>query len=401
MYFADRNKLIYLYIQLLILNGTLFYFIKVPQQNWGYQEFLINYSGGFVRRGLPGTILVWINDLSGISPYAIIFLVMGIALNFISFATYCILVSLKNLHRGTFLFIYFNPALILFIGSGDTFVRKDWLITSALLLHALISLRVYNQQIDEISYSKLLIMLGFALGVITLSHEINAYFTLLHIFIVIKNTQFFGTYNARIVKFRNLILFSQIFILGISVYFHGTPELAQIIKDSLPNKVRSEFGLDAINALGMSLNDNFSLVASMFSLQTFVGYLLLTFVGPFLIYTTIFSRKASLNRIILAHLIVIFLVLLISGWDWGRWISLTAFCIIALTPFRKDEVESCRLDGVRTLSTHMRIISGFTMMFLLFCSVTFSIPIGGPRPFYGFDFSIWAQLVARFFNSLS
>ena len=40
-------------------------------------EWLINYKGGFVRRGLGGTAILWLASLSGLSPRAVVFAVLA------------------------------------------------------------------------------------------------------------------------------------------------------------------------------------------------------------------------------------------------------------------------------------------------------------------------------------
>lgn len=38
-------------------------------KDWGYSEFLLNYSAGFIRRGLPGSVLNGIYKYLGLNPY--------------------------------------------------------------------------------------------------------------------------------------------------------------------------------------------------------------------------------------------------------------------------------------------------------------------------------------------
>lgn len=55
------------YVLLLFISFLLFrdidLFKSLPYTNWGINEWLINYEGGFVRRGLDGQILYWIYNL--------------------------------------------------------------------------------------------------------------------------------------------------------------------------------------------------------------------------------------------------------------------------------------------------------------------------------------------------
>jgi hypothetical protein len=143
-----------------------------------------------------------------------------------------------------------------------------------------------------------------------------------------------------------------------------------------------------------------NLIAELLSFQTIVGYLFLTISGPFLIYLISFRRKTLVGNINPAYLLVIFFALLISGWDWGRWISLISFCIIAIIPFFENKPKDSEHKNLKLSFSNRSLVRRFMPVLILFCSITFSIPIGGPRPFYGFDFSIWAQLVDRLFHFL-
>jgi hypothetical protein len=49
------------------------------KESWGVTEWLINYQGGFVRRGLAGEIILWLYNHFGISPYYLILLISASA----------------------------------------------------------------------------------------------------------------------------------------------------------------------------------------------------------------------------------------------------------------------------------------------------------------------------------
>ena len=57
------NFFIYISILIIIFNFTFFVIEKSPFQ---YSDWLINYQGGFVRRGLPGEIFYQLYKLTNI-----------------------------------------------------------------------------------------------------------------------------------------------------------------------------------------------------------------------------------------------------------------------------------------------------------------------------------------------
>ncbi len=95
------------------------------KDSWNITEWLINYRGGFVRRGLPGEIILWLYNHCGLSPCpVIIFLslsayIAGLALYFI----YSFHKKGHSLFLLPFVFFLGNPLINNFL------IRKDlWLI---------------------------------------------------------------------------------------------------------------------------------------------------------------------------------------------------------------------------------------------------------------------------------
>jgi hypothetical protein len=113
----------YLFILNLIFYALYRLFKGYCKESWQITEWLINYQGGFVRRGLPGELLFSLNKYTGISTYVVILV--------ISVSSYILLV----------LFIYNSfktsgyPIIILpfvyFLGGpiiNDFLIRKDVLL---------------------------------------------------------------------------------------------------------------------------------------------------------------------------------------------------------------------------------------------------------------------------------
>lgn len=92
--------------------------------NWGYTEFLINYQGGFIRRGLLGELLFQFSRFSGVSPVTVIMV--------ISLTVYAIVLAyyLRKIHAsGACWWIVLSP---LFLGFVDELVRKDFILYALL-----------------------------------------------------------------------------------------------------------------------------------------------------------------------------------------------------------------------------------------------------------------------------
>lgn len=100
--------------------------LNPPMTSYWYTEFLINYSGGFVRRGLLGQILLYLNKNLNISPLLLI--------NIISIGAYlCVTYFFlkRFIKRGYCWWFVFSP---LFCGYLYDIIRKDYLLAGILII---------------------------------------------------------------------------------------------------------------------------------------------------------------------------------------------------------------------------------------------------------------------------
>ena len=310
-----------------------------PPRSWGYDEFLINYSEGFVRRGLPGTILLAAYQALGVPPMVLLYAVLMTIILLITFLVFNQLSNLKLLGDIPFLLILANPTLILFATSQDTFLRKDWFITLGLLLHGAISMKIKLNSLKSRYYEIFLLLLVVYLIVISLSHEVNIFFIPIHIFMILQNAKILLN-KKKYYKFISTLIASQIPILLLTVLFHGSPEMQSSMSENLPNALAP--GIEnhpAIEALGWSFQKNLTYVALMLNFNTILFYVAIFICGPGLIYWHTLRHSFSLHKKIFTYLLFLQILLLIFGWDWGRWISLISFCLIGLIPFASDKKD--------------------------------------------------------------
>lgn len=94
-----------------------------PKEGWNITEFLINYQGGFVRRGLVGEVLLFLHNALGISPYGTIVLISLLAYGaLIWFFVHSFVRRGYSLFILPFVFFLGNPVV------GEFWLRKDVLI---------------------------------------------------------------------------------------------------------------------------------------------------------------------------------------------------------------------------------------------------------------------------------
>jgi hypothetical protein len=352
-----------------------------PPRSWGLSEYLINYSGGFVRRGLPGTILLEIYQNFNITPRVALHLILFPLIGMIIYLTFRLLMNVSFLTNVVFLIVLLNPSLVLFVTSQDTLLRKDWFISFGLLIHGYYSLLVAKEKISNRHNLTFLGGLGVYLVAVSLAHEVNILFIPLHIFMILKNKDNFayrGIWPASIL----LIIISQIIILVFVLKFNGNSELQFFLAENLPIALFP--GLEnhpAIEALGWSYRQNLEYVIAMLNIKTVLFYSLFLFFGPGVIYWKILRHSYASIKYITAYIVILQLFLLTLGWDWGRWISLISFSLLSLTPFvsHKSDVSKSN-KGVDWLKERNLLVKKEPFYALIMLGiVTIQLPSFGPQ----------------------
>lgn len=126
------NAYIYSYASLLVIIASYKIIALLLRKNYmdAFADLFINYQGGFIRRGLIGSLLLSIYQISGISPIALAIVLSIAAYSFIFL--YC-LSKLKPYNYG---FAFLTPCYLLGgIGIyGLGYMRRDYIILSAFLL---------------------------------------------------------------------------------------------------------------------------------------------------------------------------------------------------------------------------------------------------------------------------
>jgi len=350
-----------------------------PPRSWGYDEFLINYSEGFVRRGFPGTILLATYQALGVPPMVLLYAMLMTIILLITFLVFNQLSSLKLLSDIPFLLILANPTLILFATSQDTFLRKDWFITLGLLLHGAISMRIKLNSLKSRCYEIFLLLLVVYLILISLSHEVNIFFIPIHIFMILQNAKILLNKNTSY-KFISTLMASQIPILFLTILFHGSPEMQSSMSESLPNTLAP--GIEnhpAIEALGWSFQENFTYVVLMLNFNTILFYVGIFICGPGLIYWHTLRHSFGLHKKIFTYLLFLQILLLIFGWDWGRWISLISFCLIGLIPFASSENNPKPVKHRFKLGKKYKIKNVFIKLVIIAILGYVQVPSFGPQ----------------------
>jgi hypothetical protein len=238
------NIIFFLFLSSLLFRLLRQVFSTYSLESWQLSEFLINYQGGFVRRGLLGELLLFLTLNTNIN---IEWTVKIICL--ISFAAVCIFFIKVFLKRGYALYIL---PLCFFLGMGilsDNWIRKDYLM----LYFFILILQVYQ---GNLTTTIKIAIINALFIFILLTHEVFAFFSLpivlLLFFTLYKNK---GILQSLILSILALLPSISCFLLAL--YYHGNSETAQTIWDSWQSvatnktpKLISETSDNAVASIG-------------------------------------------------------------------------------------------------------------------------------------------------------
>jgi hypothetical protein len=342
---------------LVILTGLLLWAFAsqlLAALSWGhasYQltEWMINYAGGFVRRGLPGSLIGICSDAIGVRANHLI----------IAFSASCYLLLVTWLLRRSTR--TFPAALILscivmgFPAYQDSVVRKDCL--GLLLLVGCLAI-----DRSRLPRPAIILALNLLAGVAVLSHETFVFYALAGFVLFRRGDE----ESPTVVGFirRGLVLLPAAGCFLLTVVFHGTPGQAEAVNDSWlplwriidPGNPGLETPSAAIQALGWSSAQGLSLslylLTSGLYQPTAWAMVFATSFGLVILFTgqnadcsatVATALRVKVTALLLAQLAFISPLFLL-GVDYGRWLFLwVAATIILHTEQRSAPVwlESC------------------------------------------------------------
>lgn len=340
------KKKIYLFIFFLILflyNSAQIIDYAYSKDSYQYGDWLINYSAGFVRRGLIGEFFLILNDIFSIS-LQYIYSFFLIFLLFIFYKkNFEILVKIKfNIF---FFIIIFSPFLFFFILlNHKSGVRKEYLL---LLLFSYLTLDLYKAHlIKNFDFKKIFWKYIFFFQIILIIYEVSIFFFLFYIlFFFLSFSRKFSYGLLLQILFSFIITF---FITVILFINKGDPTYVEQICSSLKEYAYNECLTSGGIADTFSLNviNNISIINNMYDRKGIISYfiLFLIYFSPLLlIYTENFNFKKffllnfKLNK---KNLFIINLICYLSclplfliGADWGRWLSILYFLNFYLVIF--------------------------------------------------------------------
>ncbi len=208
-----KNLSLNYFLFLIIISSSVYFLWSIKILNdfpWRYvfTDWIINYEGGYIRRGLLGEISINLSDLFNLDIKYIFFILhFSIYLFFhLLFYEY-----FKNFSKNyIFYFLCFSPLVFLYpIATFEAFSRKEIFYITFFLLSCYISLKINNRKIIFLS-TNLLVLLSY------LIHEssiffINFFYLIFFIFLK-KNNYKLNIFEILIIIVIYLVLLLLLFV---------------------------------------------------------------------------------------------------------------------------------------------------------------------------------------------
>ena len=307
----------------IILNFALFVMERSPVQ---YSDWLINYQGGFVRRGLPGEIFYQLNRFTKIPLDLIVFI--SISLLYIFFAINLIKLVQKIKFNFTYLLVFFSPLSFFYpVMEQKISGRKD-----IIFIFSIIFLVTYLEKIKFKNQKYLIILL---ILISTFSHTgFFVYVPIFFLIFIILNYKI--PFKKIFIELSIISLFSFFFLFIIlfntSIDQNSINEICASIKKYLPGCGKSDY----IETLNWSLKYEIELVTKIWNKENFISFYLIAFLIANFPLILVFY-KSKLNTIYLFNLNPVFIFIIISlftfpiyfiGADYGRYMHLTYLSLL-------------------------------------------------------------------------
>lgn len=288
-------------------------------ESWPLTDFLIDYSGGFVRRGLPGSLVWWVSSLTGIQANHIVIF-------FGFFAFLLLFVWMLSRLRGNF-----HPALLIScVALGipayqDGILRKDCLGLLVMIFAATV--------ISENRPRGALLLAVAASTAAVLSHETFFFYGVAGL--ILLRAPDTG-YSSLASIFRRLLFFGPAFAAFIaSILWHGDEEVVRSIQHTWSHLWQESGGAkvpvgEAFKALGWTKAEGMHVGASVFLSGWYQTTAWCLVYGMSFMLVLLFVQdnqktaedicdRARMATILMVQLVLIS-PLFILGMDYGRWL---------------------------------------------------------------------------------
>ena len=359
----------YLKIYLFILLSFSYFFLYMKHQvinDSTISEWLINYEGGFTKRGLVGQIAIELSRFFEINLRSVIFLLQCLVCTIYFFLLYKLIKNLNN--DRVILLSIFTPIFILYpVAEIEVLARKEIIVFLLLLIYFLI---------PRTSRIKLISFVIFTTFAMLIWEPIIFFFPLIFIYEIIDNSikKFDLKLSSIFLSFVPSLLIALIIIFN---------PLTQEEHELMASVLISEFGQTCYMSCGLlssksSIIQQFEGNYDRYSIEVFVRYFLIILIGSYPLITLIKNSSIKNKEIyfikLLRYPLNIFYIgllpvffLFAMGLDWGRWVNIM-YVLLALIYFKllKDNHVVLNYKNLKNTIFHKIKSKTFIVFFIIF-----------------------------------
>ena len=358
-----NNKIVIIYFLYLLIAYIFFlnfHLYEFPKK-YVYTDWLINYEGGFVRRGLLGQIIFNISNFSNIKISLLIFYTQVITYFLYFLIFFKILIKQQN--NFFWFLIIFSPILFLYpIAELEALGRKDIFVILIFLVFSVIN---YS------NLRNLIFIFLFLFSISTLIHEITIFYIFHYLFIIYIKGKFIIKQKFNYFYFI-LIFLCIMYLLYLCLYKHNFVLIEDILASYKYKDFTSESG--SFSHIKPTIENVFIKTFNNISLSSTLRIIFLICLSLFpIFFFNQINKQYSDKYFNLKNIIITYIFLSIPQYllifDWGRviYINYNFLVIIiielfVLNIFDKDYLE----NKLKNLNKKLKII-----IFILVC-MTFS-----------------------------
>ena len=360
----------YLFYYLFILLGFSFFFLFIKHQvgnDSTISEWLINYEGGFTKRGLVGQFAIETSRFFGSDIRWVIFL-------FQSFICTCYFVLLYNLliklkYERVIVLSILSPIFILYpVAEIEVLARKEIIVFTLFLIYLFIPRDSNFKSFSLISFSVLSILIW---------EPTIFFYPLLFIYEIIDRK----VDKLNFELFKVFISFVPSIIIALIIIFdplskdqHQT--MALVLKNEFNQSCyMSCAALKNKSTIIQQFEGNFG----RYSFEVFVRYFLIIFIGFYPLNLLIKNSSLKIKNLIFSYffksLLKLFwiclmpvIILFAMGFDWGRWVNIT-YVFLALIYFKLliDNHIEINLKNLEQNFLYKMKGKTYIIFFIIFC----------------------------------
>lgn len=366
--FNSKNALFIIILLVSISQLLKFYSFYTEYSQWQYSDWLINYQGGFIRRGLIGEFLFKIHSYLHIH---LDILVLILVLSLILFISILLIKSINFVKKSQLdILIFLSPGFFLYpFMNSEVVGRKDILMISAIGFFCFFG--------DRVKKNLLLIILIIFLFLTSLSHTAFVFYSPYLIFmyyLLLEKKKINFSFKDKSVLFSSLVLIFSLIFFNQGTQFQ-VEEICNSIKsyisENCPNQGQMLWlSSNLENYIFQKINIGYSFY------KTICIYLFSFFVVYFFLGFKLFSSKFEINskRFFLKKnpIFIFFFLFLctvpvyIIGLDWGRYIYISYSCsfFIAIYCFKeKLLITNFDINFKKSLFILLIVLYSFTFTF--------------------------------------